>query len=73
MILRIYKPTDCKILEELFYETVHTVNIKDYTREEVDAWATGTVDLEQWNASFLDHFTVIAEEGKRDYRLWRYQ
>ena len=62
MILRIYKPTDCKILEKLFYEIVHTVNIKDYTREEVDAWATGTVDLEQWNASFLDHFTVIAEE-----------
>lgn len=62
LILRAYKPEDCKALAELFYETVHSVNTKDYTKEQVDVWATGTVDLERWNASFLEHFTVIAEE-----------
>ena len=31
LILRVYKPADCKALTELFYETVHSVNTKDYT------------------------------------------
>ena len=26
LILRVYKPADCKALTELFYETVHSVN-----------------------------------------------
>lgn len=38
LILRVYKPADCKALTELFYETVHSVNTKDYTKEQVDAW-----------------------------------
>lgn len=62
LILRVYKPADCKALTELFYETVHSVNTKDYTKEQVDAWADGNVDLEKWNQSFLEHYTVIAEE-----------
>lgn len=62
LILRVYKPADCKALTELFYETVHSVNTKDYTKEQVDAWADGNVDLEKWNQSFLEHCTVIAEE-----------
>ena len=33
-----------------------------YTKEQVDAWADGNVDLEKWNQSFLEHYTVIAEE-----------
>ncbi len=37
LILRVYKPADCKALTELFYETVHSVNTKDYTKEQVDA------------------------------------
>ena len=47
LILRVYKPADCKALTELFYETVHSVNTKDYTNEQVDAWADGKVDLEK--------------------------
>ena len=61
LILRAYKPADCKALAELFYETVHSVNTKDYTKDQVDAWADGNVDLEKWNQSFLEHYTVIAE------------
>ena len=48
MIIRQYQPTDCKELAELFYNTVHTVNAKDYTKEQLDAWATGKVDLKKW-------------------------
>lgn len=61
MNLRKYKPDDCRIMAELFYETVHHINKKDYTTEQLFAWASGTVDLDNWNTSFLKHYTVIAE------------
>ena len=63
MKLREYRPSDVSALARLFYETVHTVNAADYDQEQLDAWADGHVDLDVWNRSFLEHFTVVAEEG----------
>lgn len=63
MILREYRPADCPQLADLFYHTVHTVNTKDYTEEQVNAWAAGQVDLEAWDRSFREHYTVVAEEN----------
>lgn len=60
MIIREYTPTDCKHLAELFYQTVHTINAKDYTEEQLNVWADGNVDLEEWNKSFFGHYTVVA-------------
>lgn len=62
MNLRNYKPEDCAELADLFFQTVHTINRKDYTEEQVNVWASGKVDLASWNASFLEHHTVVAEE-----------
>jgi len=55
---------DCEVLAELFYNTVHTVNAKDYTKEQLDVWAPGAVDLEKWNQSFTEHYTLVAVDGK---------
>ncbi len=63
MIIREYKPTDCEDLANLFYLTVHTVNAKDYTKEQLNAWATGKIDLKEWNKSLLAHYTVVAVEN----------
>ena len=60
MQLRKYTPSDCAQLAELFYQTVHSVNAKDYTKEQLDAWATGEVDLQAWDASFRAHRTIVA-------------
>lgn len=62
-MIREYQSTDCKELAELFYNTVHTVNAKDYTKEQLDVWATGQVDLKKWNQSFQEHFSVVAVDG----------
>lgn len=43
---------------------VHTVNAGDYTKEQLDAWASGKVDLEQWNQSFLEHYSIVAVDGE---------
>ena len=60
MEIRQYQPADCREMAELFYDTVHTVNARDYTPAQLNAWATGQVDLEQWNRSFLEHLTLVA-------------
>lgn len=64
MIIRKYQPSDCKELTELFYNTVHNVNAKDYTKEQLDVWATGKVDLEKWNESLQEHFSIVAVDDE---------
>ena len=62
MNIRPYRSSDCPALAELFYETVHTVNAAHYTPDQLDAWADGKVDLEAWDSSFREHYTLVAEE-----------
>ncbi|WP_418463163.1 GNAT family N-acetyltransferase [Frisingicoccus sp.] len=64
MVIREYKPLDCEVLAGLFYNTVHRVNIKDYTKEQLDVWATGSVDLEKWNQSFEEHYSLVAIDNE---------
>ncbi len=63
MLIRKYTISDCEQLAELFYETVHYVNAKDYTKEQLTAWASGDVDLSVWDKSFLEHKTLVAFEN----------
>ncbi|MCM1006755.1 MAG: GNAT family N-acetyltransferase [Ruminococcus flavefaciens] len=60
MIIREYQTTDCKELRNLFYDTVHTVNARDYTKEQLNVWAPEEADLEEWNRSFLKHYSIVA-------------
>lgn len=59
MILREYRPSDCKEIIELFIRTVHTVNAVDYSKEQLNAW-TGQADPDSWNQSFLEHYSIVA-------------
>ena len=63
MLIREYISSDCEQLAELFFQTVHTVNAKDYIKEQLNVWATGNVDLSVWNNSFLEHYTLVALEN----------
>ena len=61
--IRSYRPSDCGALLALFYHTVHTVNVRDYTKEQLDAWATGQEDPEQWDRSLRRNISVVAVMG----------
>lgn len=63
MVIRDYAPSDCESITKLFYDTVHAVNIRDYTQEQVNVWATGIVDLSAWNKSLSEHYTLVAVEN----------
>lgn len=62
MIIREYNAEDCAEITELFYNTVHTVNAKDYSKKQLDVWANGKADIEKWNKSLLEHYSLVAVE-----------
>ena len=63
MKIREYKSSDCNENADLFYNTVHCINAKDYTEDQLNVWATGNIHIDEWNESFLDNYTVVAEEN----------
>ena len=65
MRIRRYSPDDLKEIVQLFYDTVHSVNAKDYSEKQLNAWAPGAVDEQAWNVSFLEHDTRVAVEDGR--------
>ncbi|MEH2205351.1 MAG: GNAT family N-acetyltransferase [Nostoc sp.] len=62
MKLRIYEIADTEEIMKLFYDTIHEVNIHDYTQEQVDAWAPANMDIEVWIKSLGSKFTYVAKE-----------
>ncbi len=64
MKIRIYEIADTKEIMKLFYDTIHEVNIHDYTQEQVAAWAPASMDIEVWIKSLGSKFTYVAEEDK---------
>lgn len=60
MHIREYSSEDCKELYTMFYNTIHSVNSKDYTKLQLNAWADGKVNLVEWNKSFLKNYAIVA-------------
>ena len=60
IVLRGYVESDLVEISELFYNTVHGVCNKDYTKEQLKVWATGKIDKEAWNQSLKKHETMVA-------------
>lgn len=69
MFIRKYQSSDCKELTELFYNTVHTVNAGDYTKEQLDVWAPEQADLEKWDQSLQANYSVVAVENEKIARF----
>lgn len=60
VILSEYRPGEAAALVRLFYGTVHSVCLGDYTQEQVDAWADGKADPAVWEQAFLQRQTLVA-------------
>lgn len=63
-IIREYTSSDCEKLIELFCSTVHTVNAKDYSKEQLIAWTDG-VDFDKWDRSLREHYSLVAVEQEQ--------
>lgn len=60
MEIREYRSEDLPALAMLFFYTVRRVNIRDYSPEQVGAWATGTIDMDAWHKSLSSHSSLVA-------------
>lgn len=65
MEVRRYNRTDLTGIIRLFHDTVHKVNIKDYTQEQVDVWAPKTIDAEMWDMTLSEHHTFVVVKDSR--------
>src|ERR1051325_3033547 len=61
MKIRDYLTDDTQQIMDLFYETVHEINIQDYSQEQVDAWAPKVMNYEKWKERLSSRITLVAE------------
>jgi putative acetyltransferase len=61
MKLRAYEIGDLPHLGQLFHDTIHTINLGDYTQPQVDAWAPAQLDLGRWRQKLGQEEVLIAE------------
>lgn len=61
LCLRPYKRTDLCPVTALFYDTVHSVNLADYTEAQANAWAPDKPDQQQWQRLLESEETWVAE------------
>ncbi len=59
--IRDFRSTDALEIMRLFHDTVHNVNSRDYTPEQVEAWAPALMDEPRWQERLRANFTYVAE------------
>lgn len=60
VFMRRYTAADCAQIVQLFHDTVHTVNAKDYSPAQLHAWAPENPDYVRWNNLLTSHYTLVA-------------
>jgi putative acetyltransferase len=63
--LRAYRPDDADALLALFRDTIRRVNARDYSEDQIRAWASDDIDPDAWAGRFAGRFVVVAEEAAR--------
>lgn len=66
IFIRNYRSEDTQALANIYYNTIHRINIKHYTQEQVDVWAPeSSLDGESWAKKFLRTDPIIAVVGNK--------
>jgi GNAT superfamily N-acetyltransferase len=62
MQIREYQPQDAGQMAQLIYDTVHTVNRRDYSLEQIHAWMPKVPSKEVWVARYLTRIAFVADD-----------
>ena len=54
---------DYAAIGQLFFETVHSVNLRDYTPQQVAAWAPAMGSGDEWRKRLAGQVVLVAVEG----------
>jgi putative acetyltransferase len=61
--IRLFRPQDAEQIAQLFHETVREINIRDYSSNQVQAWAPDNLYFRNWLEVCAKRFTYIADEN----------
>ena len=59
--IRNYITSDAQALRSIHFNTIHNINTRDYSKEQVDAWAPASIDKEFWQKRFKDLSPFVAQ------------
>jgi putative acetyltransferase len=65
MLVRAFRDGDEPALQAVFYSAIHTIAAKDYTPQQVDAWAPHRPNWDAWTARILALQPFVVEDGSR--------
>ncbi|MCK9330238.1 MAG: GNAT family N-acetyltransferase [Candidatus Cloacimonetes bacterium] len=60
--IRKYQNADFDKVLDLFYNTIHSVNIHDYTPEQIDIWANKETKIDKFKKIFIENHTLVIED-----------
>lgn len=60
--VRLFETQDAEQIAQLFPDTVHAVNSRDYSTRQVSVWAPGDIHFRDWVEVCSSHFTYVADD-----------
>ncbi|NJR64455.1 MAG: GNAT family N-acetyltransferase [Leptolyngbyaceae cyanobacterium CRU_2_3] len=63
MEIRLFNVQDAEQVAQLFHDTVREVNIRDYSSNQVRAWAPDNIHFRNWEKVCFNGFTYVADDG----------
>ncbi|MGE0206690.1 MAG: N-acetyltransferase family protein [Candidatus Babeliales bacterium] len=65
IIVRNFKSEDLDELLELYRHTVNTINIRDYSPEQIAVWIPEKFDKEKWLSNLMSRVCFIAQKNNQ--------
>ncbi|NJK60285.1 MAG: GNAT family N-acetyltransferase [Oscillatoriales cyanobacterium SM2_1_8] len=62
MEIRLFEARDAEQIAQLFHETVRKVNVRDYSSNQVRAWAPDDIHFRDWVEVCSNRFTYVADD-----------
>ena len=62
MITRKATKNDVSRITQLFYETVNSVNQKDYSKAQIAIWSGNSQNIDYWLNCIKSQFFIVAEK-----------
>lgn len=53
--------TDIKDITQLFFDTIQTINSKDYPKDEIDDWSSWYKDTDKWAERINEQYFIVAK------------
>ncbi len=63
MLVRAFRLGDEAALYRVFYSAIHLLAAKDYTQEQIDAWAPSQPDMEKWTVRICGMRPFVVEDS----------